>query len=113
MHTNPEVLALLALGEHVADPADRRHLDSCPQCRDELATLSRLIGHGSAPDDGYGDVLDAPSEAVWAGIQAELGFIPVTRDWATAPDPSQPDPSRPHPSQPEPSVPEPAARNRS
>jgi hypothetical protein len=85
MHTNPEVLALLALGEPAAAPDDRRHLDGCRQCRDELESLSRLISSSPGPVDGRAP--DGPSEAVWAGIQAELGFIPVTRSWPTMPEP--------------------------
>lgn len=93
MHTNPEVLALLALGEHVADPADRQHLESCAQCREELESLTRLITQGrSAPDS---ETLDAPSEAVWAAIQAELGFIPVTRSWPTGVVPADPEQAEP------------------
>jgi hypothetical protein len=88
MHTNPEVLALLALGEHPVDPADTEHLADCEQCRAELESLTRLIEQGRhAPDR---ETLDEPSEAVWAAIQSELGFIPVTRSWPTVPDPSTP-----------------------
>ncbi|GAA3624526.1 hypothetical protein [Microlunatus ginsengisoli] len=115
MHTNPEVLALLALGEHAADPADRAHLDACLRCRDELETLRRLINPDPVEGGDRATTPDAPSEAVWAAIQAELGFIPVTRSWpsvpeagvAPAPAPSAPEPSVPEPSVPEPGVPEP------
>ncbi len=86
MHTNPEVLALLALGEHPADPADSEHVAVCEQCRAELDSLTGLIEQGRhAPDR---ETLDEPSEAVWAAIQSELGFIPVSRSWPTAADPS-------------------------
>ena len=99
MHTNPEVLALLALGEHVADSADRQHLESCAQCREELESLTRLISQGrSAPDS---ETLDAPSEAVWAAIQAELGFIPVTRSWPTGVASAYPEPAEPAASAPQ------------
>ncbi len=84
MHTNPELLALLALGEHPDDPTDSAHLAECEQCRAELESLAQLIEQGrSAPD---GKSLDVPSEAVWAAIQAELGFIPVTRSWPSVPE---------------------------
>jgi hypothetical protein len=86
MHTNPEVLALLALGEHQVDAADSEHIATCEQCRAELASLTGLIEQGRhAPDR---ETLDEPSEAVWAAIQSELGFIPLTRSWPTVPDPS-------------------------
>ncbi len=88
MHTNPEVLALLALGEPAAAPDDRRHLDGCRQCRDELESLTRLISSSPGPVDGRAP--DGPSEAVWAGIQAELGFIPVTRTWPSMPEQTSP-----------------------
>jgi Anti-sigma-K factor rskA, C-terminal len=84
MHTDPEVLALLALGEHVTDPADTDHLAGCEQCRTELEALSRIIQHGRGAPNGA--TLDTPSEAVWTAIQAELGFIPVASSWPSVPD---------------------------
>lgn len=88
MHTSPEVLALLALGEHPADPADSQHVALCEQCRAELDSLTGLIEQGRHVPDR--EALDEPSEAVWAAIQSELGFIPVTRSWPTVSEPFVP-----------------------
>lgn len=74
MHTDPELLSLLALGEHVGSEHDLLHVESCPECADEVAELHRLItlGRGTRDDPG----LVAPSDDVWAEIRAELGFEP-------------------------------------
>jgi anti-sigma-K factor RskA len=72
MHTNPEVLALLALGEDVGSPAERHHVTSCPACSEEVAELARIADVGrSSPTS---DPLSAPSPEVWRRISAELGF---------------------------------------
>lgn len=72
MHTNPEVLALLALGEDNATPDERAHVDVCPICRRDLAELAHLTGVGRAVEDAR--PLESPSPEVWRRIQAELGF---------------------------------------
>jgi hypothetical protein len=41
-HSDPDVLALLALGEP-APAADTAHLDTCAQCRDEVEALARIV----------------------------------------------------------------------
>ena len=72
MHTNPEVLALIALGEDVGSPADREHAHSCRVCSEEVADLARIADVGrSSTETGS---LSAPSPEVWARISAELGF---------------------------------------
>jgi hypothetical protein len=72
MHTSPDVLALVALGEEAMDDTGRRHLDSCAACQAELAELTRAadLGRETTPDD----VIHAPSPRVWLAIQDELGF---------------------------------------
>jgi hypothetical protein len=72
MHTNPEVLALVALGEQVATPAEHDHISTCPACSEEVAELARIadVGRSSTTSDS----LSAPSPQVWERIQAELGF---------------------------------------
>ncbi len=72
MHTNPEVLALLALGEDSASPAERAHVDTCPICTRELAELAHLAGVGREVESAT--PLESPSPEVWRRIQAELGF---------------------------------------
>ena len=37
MHPSPDVLALLALGEQAGTPDERAHVESCAQCRTEIA----------------------------------------------------------------------------
>ena len=46
MHPSPDILALLALGETAGTPAERDHVDSCPQCRNEVAELARAVAAG-------------------------------------------------------------------
>ena len=41
MHADPELLGLLALGEDVGTADDRDHVQSCPQCADEVSELRR------------------------------------------------------------------------
>ncbi|QTE29296.1 anti-sigma factor [Pengzhenrongella sicca] len=68
-HVDPEVLALAALGEPVADVA-RDHLAVCATCAAEVASLSAVVAAGrSAPAAG---LLVAPSAVVWDRIRAEL-----------------------------------------
>jgi hypothetical protein len=44
MHTNPDLLALLALGEDVGAEEDLVHIAECPGCRAELAALTAAAG---------------------------------------------------------------------
>ena len=43
MHTDPELLSLLALGEQVGTDDDRFHVQTCPTCADEVSELHRLV----------------------------------------------------------------------
>ncbi|MET0694582.1 MAG: anti-sigma factor [Propionibacteriaceae bacterium] len=72
MHTNPEVLALLALGEDAGTPAERQHIDNCAACSQEVAELAGIadIGRSSSRPEA----LLSPSPEVWDRIRAELGF---------------------------------------
>ena len=78
MHTNPEVLALLALGEDSATPDERAHVETCPVCTREVAELAHLTGVGRAVEDAT--PLESPSPEVWRRIQAELGFSVTGRE---------------------------------
>ncbi|MEG3615176.1 anti-sigma factor [Isoptericola haloaureus] len=76
-HVDPELLALLALGEQDAVSDDERaHLEACPTCRADhdglaqVATTARDLG----PDE-----LVAPPPAVWDRIRAEIAE-PETAD---------------------------------
>jgi hypothetical protein len=78
MHTSPDLLALVALGEDAVDNDGRRHLDNCPVCQAELAELTRMadLGRRTTTDD----VADAPSPTVWLAIRDELGFADAPAD---------------------------------
>jgi hypothetical protein len=78
MHTNPEILALRALGEEVGTASERDHLDHCPACAQEVAELSRLAGVGRS--GGTSEDLLTPSPEVWQRVRAELGFTTTTAD---------------------------------
>ena len=78
-HVDPDVLALLALGEdaETAASADERdHLSACPLCADEVVELSAvaLVGRALTPED---TLVPAPP-AVWERISAELGLGTAT-----------------------------------
>ena len=73
MHPSPDVLALLALGEEAGTPDERAHVESCPQCRTEIADLARAVAAGRGVRSGDG-VLVTPPDRVWDAIRSELGF---------------------------------------
>lgn len=71
-HLDPDVMALLAMGEPVATSDEADHLAGCGECADELANLrhAAIVGR-SAMDAG---VIESPSDAVWGRIASELGL---------------------------------------
>lgn len=71
-HTDPDVLALAALGEPVA-AADRAHLAACPDCARELAALATAAAVGRS---GAGTRGVAAPDAVWERVRDELGLDP-------------------------------------
>lgn len=75
-HLDPDVMALLAMGEPVATSDEADHLAGCGECADELANLrhAAIVGR-SAMDAG---VIESPSEAVWGRIAGELGLRSAT-----------------------------------
>ncbi len=75
MHTDPELLSLLALGEQVGTDDDRVHVQTCPTCADEISELRRLVTlvRVVGPDTE----LTPPSPRVWNRIRQELA-LPVT-----------------------------------
>lgn len=72
MHTDPELLSLLALGERVGTGDERRHTQSCPQCAAELAALQGLATLGRSASGET--TLATPGPQVWARICHELDF---------------------------------------
>lgn len=75
MHTDPELLSLLALGEEVGTEEDRFHLRTCPGCAGELSELQRLVAMGRSM--GTDSELTVPSPHVWARIREELALEPA------------------------------------
>jgi anti-sigma-K factor RskA len=71
-HVDPEVLALLALGEQIALPIDSMHISECEQCRREIEVLSRAVVIGRSTFD-VGELLDPPLR-VWERISDELSL---------------------------------------
>lgn len=71
-HVDPEVLALIALGEPVATEADTAHLAACPECSDEVAALAATVSTSRSLTAA--DTLVAPPAAVWDRIRDELGL---------------------------------------
>jgi len=86
LHLDPELLALLALGERPGAPeeiaATEEHLQTCAVCTSELDELSAVVrtARTVTPDDA----LVAPPESVWAAVAAEVGHIPSGTDAADA-----------------------------
>ncbi len=78
LHLDPELLALLALGERPGTPeaavANEHHLAGCGICTSELDELATVVRSARlvTPDDA----LVAPPESVWADIQADLAAVP-------------------------------------
>ena len=70
-HGDPEVLALVALGEP-GDERTRLHLEDCEVCRGEVSSLATVVA--TARSVGPDDALVAPPDAVWQGIRSELGL---------------------------------------
>ena len=73
MHTNPEVLALVALGERDAASAEELdHIARCAACGQEVTDLGHLSQVGRTISDHF--TLETPSPEVWDRIRAQLGF---------------------------------------
>lgn len=87
MHTDPELLSLLALGEEIGDDDGLQHARSCPTCSSELSELQLVVTLGRSVRDE--EALIAPSAAVWARITRELALDPSLRPPADASPPSE------------------------
>jgi anti-sigma-K factor RskA len=89
-HLDPDRLADRALGTD--DPltaAEEKHLNSCAECRDELAQLSRIAELGRNPERVAHPLV--PTEAMWQSIQVQLATqTPATTEAAAEPAPSSP-----------------------
>lgn len=82
MHTDPELLALLALGEHVGTEEERRHVQTCPVCSAEVAELHQVavLAH-----EAVALTMADPSPRVWVAIRDEIA---ATRDAAATSTPA-------------------------
>lgn len=80
-HIDPDVAALIAMGEPVATPAELTHLAECASCAAEVAALARTVAVGRSV--GGDAALLTPPPRVWDAISSELGF-----DEAVAPEPA-------------------------
>jgi hypothetical protein len=83
-HVDPEVLALIALGEEAGTPDALAHLAQCPHCTGELRALASVVHLArQAPD---ADGLVSPPAALWSRIaahpdvQARPGLAPAGDD---------------------------------
>lgn len=74
-HIDPEVIALVALGEPAADDATRSHLATCPQCAEEVASLAATVR--TARSVTPADALVMPPPQVWEGIRGALSLSPA------------------------------------
>ncbi|WP_108248626.1 anti-sigma factor domain-containing protein [Planctomonas deserti] len=108
-HTDPDVLALLALGESAGTAEDVDHVARCGECAGRLDEFALVVTAGRATDASAR--LEQPSDRVWAGISSSLGLSPglvpdvvAGRSVGTAAssDPASADPSgvRPAPAPP-------------
>ena len=89
-HLNPDRLADRALGtDEPLTAAEQSHLDSCAECRNELAELSRIAELGRNPERIAHQLV--PTEAMWQSIQVQLATeTPATTEAAAEPAPSSP-----------------------
>lgn len=81
-HTDPEILALRALGETAGTAADAEHAASCAHCRAELARLAAVVR--LARDTEPGETLQAPPPPLWDRIAAAAGTSPALNGAATS-----------------------------
>ena len=82
-HTDPEILALRALGETAGAPDDAGHIETCLACRAELARLTEVVQ--VARRDGPLEALATPPPQLWDRIAAAVA--PATAN-GTAPAPA-------------------------
>jgi hypothetical protein len=118
VHSDPEILAMMAMGEPDILLADELHVQECAECLDELNSLMRVatLARSGSPLDLP---LDAPGPAVWGSISRTLGLaadvMPAPFETAAlfaAPDPATSPPPVATPSSAGPSTPGHRARRR-
>lgn len=85
-HVDPEVIALVALGEPADDDDARAHLATCPDCSEEVASLAATVG--TARSVTPADALVMPPPQVWEGIRGALSLSPGLDPEASATRPA-------------------------
>lgn len=88
-HVDPEILALIALGEDgpdVVGPHERAHLDACAECQEESADLAAVTALARTV---RADELEYPSPQVWERISAELGLDAPAQTTELRPSPAR------------------------
>ncbi|MCS5723547.1 anti-sigma factor [Herbiconiux sp. CPCC 203407] len=108
-HTDPDALALIALGDTTATDRERAHLASCAVCSDELDALTRTVQHARAAD---AEPLVDPAAAVWARIHDELQLsidLPASGSAPAATSPAETSPAATSPAGTSPAATSPAA----
>jgi len=77
-HSDPDILAMMAMGEPDIPLADELHVQECPECLDELNSLVRVatLARSGSPLE---HPLDAPGPAVWGAISRTLGLATDVR----------------------------------
>jgi hypothetical protein len=86
-HCEPDQLALAALGEPLS-AADAAHVDSCADCRAEIAALKRSVDVLAVPAFAASGPAIAPPPRVWDAIAAATGV--QASPTGTADDPAEP-----------------------
>ena len=78
-HTDPEILALRALGETAGTAEEAEHAGTCPHCRSELARLAGIVE--LARREGATERLQTPPPQIWDRIAVAVGTgqPPATR----------------------------------
>ena len=72
MHSDPDVLAAVAMGETDVTRDDARHAASCDECSQTVRSLRRVAELArSGPEE---EPLARPDDAVWGRISATLGL---------------------------------------
>lgn len=87
-HSDPDDLAMLALGEQVPDEV-ARHVAACAECAAERDAFAAVLTTARAAE--HDAPLVAPDDAVWGRIESELGLGAVVEGAdADAAEPADP-----------------------
>lgn len=81
-HIDPDDLAILALGDPIADADHRAHLAVCPVCEAELAEIASVVRAARRLPETE---LQTPSPQVWDAIAREISEPVAVTDGAPAP----------------------------